>query len=73
MNEKQKELAALIKAEKDRLPEYSAFGDKTDFDDYDLTIEYLGTGKKPKNWQNYDLLSACIEDFETVYNDYKLE
>lgn len=70
MDNKKELLAIALKKEKDRLPEYSMFGDKTDFDAYDKAIEYLKTGVKPINYEYNDLLAAVIEDFETVCSDY---
>lgn len=40
-------------------------------DEFDYTIEYLKTGYyRVADMEEYDLLEAAINDFETLYNDY---
>jgi len=63
-------LAKALKEEKERLPEYSIFGEKNDTKDYDKAIEYLKTGKIPKNYENSELLIGVIDDFDMMCSDY---
>lgn len=70
MEERKKLLLIALKEEKERLPEYSIFGEKNDLNIYDEAIDYLNTGNKPFDWERNDLLYSIIEDFETICNDY---
>jgi len=68
-----KQLARKLQEEKETLPEINFFGNKTDFEDYDLSIKYLLTGEHPKKYNDFDLLYACIEDFEQICMDYDVK
>lgn len=72
LDKKERLAIALIK-ERDTLPEYSAFGDKNDLSIYDDTIAYLRTGEYPFNYEDNDILLACIEDLDTMLSDYGIE
>lgn len=40
--------------------------------DHDLTIEFLKTGNgEVEDVDKYELLEAAVNDFETLYDDYK--
>jgi len=73
MKDKKLKLAEALREEKERLPERSIFGDLNNFKDYELAIKYLETGEYPGNYDEYDLLYACVEDFETICRDYDIE
>lgn len=73
MNARSEALANALEEERDRLPEESIFGNKTNFKDYDTAIEYLRTGVKPTNYDDLDITTSCIEDFETICKDYEIE
>jgi hypothetical protein len=38
--------------------------------EHDLTIKYLQTGILPRNWEDYELLGAAKDDFNTLCSDY---
>lgn len=61
-------LAQALKEEFERLKDHPNFDGSVV--NYDLAIKYLETGNYPSNYDDYDMLSACIEDFEQMYNDY---
>jgi len=42
-----------------------------DTTEHDITIEYLETGKTDENPDDYELLDACMNDFDFLYDDYK--
>jgi len=63
-------LANALKEEKERLPEYSAFGEKNDTKDYDKAIKYLETGEVPNSYEDSELLIGVIDDFEMMCSDY---
>lgn len=46
----------------------------TDGKDHELAINYLLTGEYDKklNLYDYDILMACVEDLETMFNDYEI-
>ena len=69
---KQQKLADALEAEKNRLPDVSVFGDKTNYKDYDLAISFLRTGIKPDNYERYDLTACVVEDLDTVCSDYEI-
>ncbi len=68
-----------IKLEEALLDEFNRLKDHPDFDaenqkeDYMLAIEYLNTGDYPGNYDEHDLLYACIEDFELMCSDYGIK
>lgn len=66
-------LISALKEERSRLTGTSSvFGDKFNSDDHDKAIGYLETGIKPVNVNDYDLLYAVINDFETVCSDFDI-
>ena len=70
MDNKKEKLAIALEEEKNRLPEYSAFGENNNLENYDSAIAYLKNGIKPNNWQDNELLVSIIEDFDTMCSDY---
>lgn len=66
MKNRKQELAEALKEEYDRL----SYMGRLNKEDYDLAIKYLETGEYPRHYNDYDLLYACIEDFEQIYKDY---
>lgn len=66
MEDKKQKLAEALKEEYDRL----AYIGRLNKQDYDLAINYLETGDYPGNYDEYDLLYACIEDFDQMCSDY---
>lgn len=65
MNREQK-LAEVLKEEHQKLVDRGNLNSE----DYSLAIKYLETGEYPRHYNDYDLLYACIEDFEQLCNDY---
>lgn len=63
-------LIDVLRKEKERLPSISAFGTSNNKQDYDKAIKYLETGEKPRYYDDSELLSGLIDDFETFCNDY---
>ena len=63
-------LAIALKEEKNRLPEYSIFGEKNNLDNYDPAIAFLKNGIKPSNWEDNDLLLYIIKDYEAILSDF---
>ena len=71
--EKNKRLVEALLEEKARLPEINSFGQSNNFKDYDYAIHYLETGEViPKGIKvyDYDILSACIDDYNALYETY---
>lgn len=66
MRNKRQELADALREEYDRL----AYIGRLNKQDYDLAINYLETGDYPGNYDEYDLLYTCIENFDQMYSDY---
>jgi hypothetical protein len=66
MNRKQK-LAEVLKEELKRLTERNG---NINSKDYYLSIKYLETGDYPGNYDEYDLLYSCVDDFEDMCNTY---
>lgn len=66
MEDKKLKLAEALKEEYDRL----AYMGRLNKEDYDLAINYLETGEHPRHYNDYDLLYACIEDFDQMCSDY---
>lgn len=66
MEDKKLKLAEALKEEYNRL----AYMGRLNKQDYDLAIKYLETGEHPRHYNDYDLLYACIEDFDQMYSDY---
>lgn len=73
MEKRKLKLAEALKEERDRLPEINSFGEKTNFEDYELAIRYLETGEYPRHYNDFVLLYGCIEDFEQMCFDYEIE
>jgi hypothetical protein len=73
MDNRKKELAKKLQEEKETLPEINFFHEKTNFEDYDLSIKYLLTNEHPKKYNDFDLLYTCIEDFEQICMDYDVK
>ena len=71
MNKKEK-LAQVLIDEFNRLKENPNFDKLAKEEDYTLAIEYLNTGEYPRYYNDFDLLYACIEDFEQMCNDYDI-
>ena len=67
MDRKQK-LAEALKDEHQRLLERGNLNSE----DYYLAIKYLETGEHPRHYNDYDLLYACIEDFEDMCFTYDI-
>lgn len=61
-------LAEALKEEYERLKHRG----NLDEEDYNLAIQYLETGKHPEYYNDYDLLYACIDDFEQMCRDYDI-
>ncbi len=38
--------------------------------EHDVAIEYLETGRTDEDPDEYELLDACINDYETMLSDY---
>lgn len=72
MSDKREKLAIALEEEKGTRPEFNYFGEPTDFEDYDLAIHYLKTGEHPEYYNDFNLLYACIEDFEQTCADYDI-
>jgi len=64
--ERKQKLAEALKEEYERLVDRGNLNSE----DYSLAIKYLETGDYPGNYDEYDLLYACIEDFEQMCSDY---
>ena len=61
---KQKLIEAL-KAERER---FKGRGQSTE--DHDMAITYLETGSLPSHPEDFELLEAAINDFDTLCSDY---
>ena len=46
---------------------------KTTLADIDDAIAYLRTGEKPLNYEDNDILLACVEDLDTMLSDYGID
>lgn len=68
MENKNLKLAQALKEEYKEL----AHRGNLDLEDYELAIKYLETGEHPKYYNDFDLLYACIEDFEQICRDYDI-
>ena len=66
-------LAIALEKERDTLPQYSTFGDENDLSGYDDAIAYLRTGEKPFDYEDNDILLACVEDLDTMLSDYGID
>lgn len=66
MENKKQKLAEALKDEHERLVHMG----RLNSEDYSLAINYLETGEHPRHYNDYELLYACIEDFEQLCNDY---
>lgn len=64
--DKKQRLAEALKEEYERLINRGNINSK----DYSLAIKYLETGEYPRHYNDFDLLYACIEDFDCIYSDY---
>lgn len=70
---KKLKLAQALEEEFKRLKYHPNFDAGKERTDLDLTIKYLKTGEYPKNYENYDSLYYCMEDFEQMCNDYDIK
>lgn len=64
-NEQKQKLIDALSLERDR---FSSRGQ--DITDHNLAINYLKTGERPKYYEDYDLLSGCIDDYNQMLSDY---
>jgi len=67
MNRKTR-LSAALTEEKARLMAHPNF----DPTDHELAVEYLTLGTFPKNYEKFEILDACINDFDSICNDYQI-
>ena len=44
-----------------------------DTTEHDVAIRYLETGCKPKEYYHFELLTSCVEDFDTMCKDYEVD
>lgn len=68
MDERKLKLISALEQEKDRLKMRGM-----DTEDHSITIRYLKTGVHGlgrEEIQDYDLLDACVNDYETLLSDY---
>lgn len=72
LQEKKEKLAKALEAERNRLPEYNSFGEKNNLSGYEDAIIYLRTGVLSKNYENNDILLACVEDLGMMFSDYSI-
>lgn len=65
MGEKKQKLIDALKAERDGF-------EKRGFDtlEHDVAIEYLETGKTDESPDDFELLDACMYDYNTMLSDY---
>lgn len=68
MEDKKQQLADALSEEHQRLVHMG----KLNSEDYSLAVRYLETGEHPKYYNDYELLYACIEDFEQMCSDYDI-
>lgn len=73
MENKKLRLAEALLDEFNRLKDHPNFDAEEKKEDYMLAIEYLNTGDYPRHYNDYDMLFACIEDFEEMCFDYEIE
>jgi len=69
MEERKLKLAEALREEHERLVHKGNLNSE----DYSLAINYLKTGEYPRYYNDFELLYACIEDFETVCFDYEID
>lgn len=70
MNKKE-QLAAALKAERDRLPAVNGFGEENDLEGIDLAIRYLLTGEyNESDVDKHDALYEVVENFDETYECY---
>jgi hypothetical protein len=65
---RKQKLAEALKEEYERLADRGNLNSE----DYALTIKYLEIGEYPRHYNDYDMLYACIEDFEQLCMDYDI-
>jgi len=65
MEERKQKLIDALKSERLRFVERGQ-----DTTEHDIAIEYLETGKTDEDPDEYELLDAVMNDFETVCSDY---
>lgn len=70
--ERKLRLADALMEEFNRLKTSVNFDVKSKKEDYQLAIEYLNTGEHPRHYNDFEMLYACIEDFEQLCNDYNV-
>ena len=65
MNNKKEQLIIALKKERTLFEERGQ-----DTTDHDIAISYLINGTTSSNPDKWELLGACMNDFETLCNDY---
>jgi hypothetical protein len=65
--ERKQKLAKVLREEFKRLTEKNG---NINSKDYSLSIKYLETGDYPEDYDEYDLLYSCVEDFEDMCETY---
>lgn len=71
-NSKKLKLAQVLEEEFERLKDHPNFDAEKHEEDYYLAIKYLKTGETTENYEDFDLLFGCIEDFEQMCSDYDI-
>jgi len=65
MDERKQKLIDALKVERGH---FEARGQSTL--EHDVAIEYLETGKTDEDSDEFELLDACMNDYETMLSDY---
>lgn len=65
MDERKQKLINALKVERGH---FEARGQSTL--EHDVAIEYLETGKTDEDSDEFELLDACMHDYETMLSDY---
>ena len=65
MNERKQKLIEALKVERGH---FEARGQSTL--EHDVTIEYLENGRTDEDPDEFELLDACMNDYETILSDY---
>lgn len=73
MTDRKLRLADALEKERDRLPQYSTFGEENDLSGYEEAIVYLRTGKLPSKYEDNEILLGCVEDLEMMFSDYGID
>jgi hypothetical protein len=66
MDKRKQKLIDALKAERGR---FKVRGQNTV--EHDVAIEYLETGKTDKDPDEFELLDACMNDYDTTLSDYE--